>query len=77
MSLAVTPAEIENCLDTLAELIGMGERQYMPLFERLERELDAISQTETVEDRVARRLIQRRGNRGAFGQTTVQSSEAA
>lgn len=77
MSLPVTPSEIENCLDILAELIDMGERQYLPLFERLESELAAMERTETVEDRVARRLMQRRGNQAEQDRTAARSCEAA
>lgn len=56
----VSAADLDACLDTLARLIEMGEEQYMVLYERLEGELMALGETETVEDRIARRLTSRR-----------------
>lgn len=75
-STAVTLADLDACLDALAQLIDMGEAQYMPLFERIETELAALRETETVEDRVAIRLG-RLGNPAKPDQTAARSSRAA
>ena len=73
---AVTLADLDACLDALAALIGMGEEQYTPLFERLEVEFAALRETETVEGRIAVRLA-RRDSPARPGQTAARSAPTA
>jgi hypothetical protein len=71
----VTLADLDACLDALAALIGMGEEQYTPLFERLEVEFAALRETETVGGRIAIRLA-RQDSPARPGQTAVRSASA-
>jgi len=68
---------IDHCLDIVAELIDLGETQYLALFERLEQERDALAQPDSVEGRVAARLKRRRDKAAEPDQTAEQSSRAA
>jgi hypothetical protein len=56
----VTAADIEECLDIVAGLAdGENGEQYIPLFERLEKELAAMDQKRTTLDRIKARRSDR------------------
>jgi hypothetical protein len=76
---AAAPVTIERLdagLDTLARLIDMGEAQYLPLFERLERELAALQTGNTAAERAARRAASLPGSPGAPGRKAARSASA-
>lgn len=72
----LNPADLDACLDILAQLIGMGETGYTPLYERLEGEAVALREAEPVEARIARRLARRDSPTGP-DQTAGRSAQAA
>jgi hypothetical protein len=52
----VTAADIETCLDIVADLASSEDgEQYVPLYERLENELEALQKQETTLDRIRAR----------------------
>ncbi|MBO6507319.1 MAG: hypothetical protein JJ979_02345 [Roseibium sp.] len=55
----MTAADIERCLDIVADLVmDEGGEQFVPLYERFERELAELQSQETTMDRVRARKWQ-------------------
>lgn len=69
----VTIDDIDRAMDTVAELIDMGERQYLSLFERLEREHAALERQSSLADRASARLASRRNKPAGPGPTAARS----
>lgn len=64
----VTADEVQAALDRMAEIIVfMGEdgASYLPIYDRLEHELNAMRSTSTRMDQVRQRLAQSRDRRAA------------
>ena len=74
MNQPVTIDDLDRALDTVAELIDMGERQYLPLFERLEREHACMERQASIADRASARLANRRNRPSGPGPMAAQSS---
>lgn len=60
----ITPAVLEKCLDRVAGAINRaGSRGivYLPIYERIEREIDTLRSRESKLDQIRRRLERSRG----------------
>lgn len=52
----ITPDTLRDCLDILAKVIGRkGGEKYVPLYLRIERELETIQEQQSAYQRILRR----------------------